>query len=129
MRCGSPPGSTTIASLVSGQPSTEQLHWKSPTGNVSRSSTERTIAERKLARGDGATINLDMGVWAILLIGIQAAALQTNPKIHGRVRTPQKRTQPAPKATRVRPTYPPVELFAVNLNEPLRYRPFDAAGR
>jgi uncharacterized protein YcbK (DUF882 family) len=59
-----------------------------------------------------------------LFVGFQAASLQTIPKIQGRVATPGKRPAPA----RARPTWPAVELYEVNLNERLWFRPFDAAG-
>jgi uncharacterized protein YcbK (DUF882 family) len=45
-----------------------------------------------------------------------------------RVLHPQKRSVAPPPSVRRKPSFPPVEIFAVNLNETLRYRPFDERG-
>ncbi len=47
---------------------------------------------------------------------------------HGRVLAPAKHRAGAPAAARHKASYPPAELYAVNLNESMRYRPFDDAG-
>jgi uncharacterized protein YcbK (DUF882 family) len=67
----------------------------------------------------------------VVLAAMQAAPLQTAPKkqtapkAQARIRSPLKRP---PQASH-KPSYPAVELYAVNLHETLRWRPVDDRGR
>jgi uncharacterized protein YcbK (DUF882 family) len=67
------------------------------------------------------------------IIFLAAAALATpsspSPRAQARVRTPLKRPAAAAKAPRAKPSWPAVELHAVNLRETLHFRPYDVAGR
>jgi uncharacterized protein YcbK (DUF882 family) len=71
-----------------------------------------------------------MNTLAVLLAAsLQSAAPQPRPAAapQARLLHPQKRSVAPPPLRR--PSFPPVEIFAVNLNETLRYRPFDEHGR
>src|SRR5262245_13123810 len=141
MCSGSPPGSTTIACLVSGQPRIEQLHWKAPTGNVSRSSMRAGAiyaarggaASRARAKNRGrakscATCRrVEAGSMTALVLSLLLSTTQAQAaRPQARLLATHKR---AGASARPRPSYPAVELFAVNLGETLRFRPYDERGR